>query len=170
MKSLKNIKKCVMEIAQVLAADEQIVKLLYNDQPDAIDKDVPKPTVDMNTLIQEHYICICAPVEDGIKDQWKNTFLTILLDNAFFGRADDNTAVNLKIYVSTDEQHLLLNGNKNRLFELLDRIITDLDGYKLSAAGKLEVGSFAHTMLSEFRFAYAISVSFDEQNTRKVEI
>lgn len=168
MKSLRNIKKSVMEIAQLLAQDEDIVKLLFNDEPTALNDAVPR--VDLNTLIQEHYICICAPVEDGIKDQWKNTFLTILLDNAMFGRADDNTSVTIRIYVSTDEQHLLLIDNKNRLFELIDRIISILDNYKLSSAGTLTVNSFSHTMLSEFRFAYVIGLSFNEQVTRKVEI
>ena len=168
MKSLRNIKKSVMEIAQLLAQDEDIVKLLFNDEPTALNDAAPK--VDLNTLIQEHYICICAPVEDGIKDQWKNTFLTILLDNAFFGRADENTSVGIKIYVSTDEQHLLLIDNKNRLFELMDRVISILDNCKLSSAGTLTVNSFNHTMLSEFRFAYVIGLSFNEQITRKVEI
>ena len=168
MKSLKNIKKSVMEIAQLLAQDEEIVKLLHNDEPTALNDAVP--SVDLNTLIQEHYICICAPVEDGIKDQWKNTFLTVLLDNGFFGRSDDNTSITIKIYVSTDEQHLLLIDNKNRLFELMERVIDDLDNRKLSSAGTITVNSFNHTMLSEFRFAYVISLSFNEQVTRKVEI
>lgn len=168
MKSLKNIKKCVNEIAQILVHNDNIVKLLFNDQPSALTD--PKPDVDLNTLIQEHYICVCAPVESGIQNEWKNTFLTILLDNCYFGRQDDNTTTTLKIYVSTDEQHLLINDNKNRLLELLDLVITELDGHKLSSAGKLEVTSFAHTMLSEFRFAYAIIVTFSDQNTGKVEI
>ncbi len=168
MKSLRNIKKSVMEIAQLLAQDEEIVKLLYNDEPTALND--AAPSVDLNTLIQEHYICICAPVEDGIKDQWKNTFLTVLLDNGFFGRSDDNTSITIKIYVSTDEQHLLLIDNKNRLFELMEHVIDDLDNRKLSSAGTITVNSFNHTMLSEFRFAYVISLSFNEQVTRKVEI
>lgn len=168
MKTLKNIKKCVMEIAQTLAQNENIVKLLYNDNSDALNQ--PKPDVSLNQLIQDHYICVCAPVESGIKDQWKNTFLTVLLDTCFFGGQDDNTTVSLKVYVSTDEQHLLIDDNKNRLLELLDEVINTLDGFKLSTAGKIEVKNFAHTMLSEFRFAYAIIVTFSDQNTRKVEI
>lgn len=168
MKTLKNIKKSVLEIAQILAQEDDIVKLLYNDNASALNE--PRPPVDLNTLIQEHYICICAPVESGIKDQWKNTFLTVLLDNVYFGRQDDNTTVSLKIYVSTDEQHLLLDDNKNRLLELVDRVINKIDGYKISTAGKIEVSSFSHTMLSEFRFAYMIVVSFNDQNPRKVEI
>lgn len=168
MKSLKNIKKCVNEIAQTLVQNDNIVKLLFNDQPSALTDE--KPDVDLNTLIQDHYICICAPVETGIQNEWKNTFLTILLDNCYFGRQDDNTSVSLKVYVSTDEQHLLINDNKNRLLELLDEVITTLDGHKISTAGKLEVASFAHTMLSEFRFAYAIIINFNDQNPKKVEI
>ena len=66
MKTLKHIKKSVMEIAQLLAQNENIIKLLYNDKVTALLDD--KPDVTLNTLIQEHYICICAPVESGIKD------------------------------------------------------------------------------------------------------
>ena len=157
-----------MEIAQTLAQNEDIVKLLYNDKSSALTDDTPD--VDLNTLIQENYICICAPVEDGIKDQWKNTFLTILLDTGFFGRQDDNTAVTIKIYISTDRQHLLLDDNKNRLFELMDQVINTLDQMKISTAGKLDCSNFAHTMLSEFRFAYVITFTFADQNARKVEI
>ena len=168
MKTLVNIKKCVMEIAQTLAQNENIVKLLFNDSANALEQ--PKPDVSLNQLIQEHYICVCAPVESGIKDQWKNTFLTVLLDNCYFGGQDDNTTVSLKIYVSTDEQHLLLNDNKNRLLELLDEVIHTLDGFKIATAGKIDVKSFAHTMLSEFRFAYAITIGFNDQNPGKVQI
>ena len=63
-----------------------------------------------------------------------------------------------------------LNDNKHRLLELSDEVITTLDGFKLSTAGKIEVKNFAHTMLSEFRFAYAIIIGFNDQNPRKVEI
>ncbi len=168
MKSLKNIKKSVMEIAQLLAQKDEIVKLLYNDQATALNE--PKPEVDLNTLIKEHYICICAPVESGIKDSWKNTFLTVLLDTGFFGRQDDNADITLKIYVSTDEQHLQLVDNRNRLFELMDNVISTLDSVKLSSAGKINVSSFSHTMLSEFRFAYVITITFSDQVSKKVEI
>lgn len=168
MKTLKNVKKCVMEIAQILGQNDKVVKLLYNDETTALID--PKPVVDLNTLIQEHYICICAPVESGIKDSWKNTFLTILLDEGLFSRADDNGDFSVKLYVTTDEQHLILEDNQNRLFELLDEIINTLDGFKLSSAGKLRVNNFKHTMLSEFRFAYVIGLDFAEQNTKVVEI
>ena len=168
MKTLRNIKKSVMEVAQLLAQNDNIVKLLYNDNASALID--AKPEVDLNTLITGHYICVCAPVESGIKDQWKNTFLTVLLDNIYFGRQDDNSTVSMKIYVSTDEQHLLLVDNKNRLLELIDEVVNTLDNYKLSTAGKIEVASCMHTMLSEFRFAYMIVINFNDQNARKVEI
>lgn len=168
MKTLKNIKKTLMEIAQTLAQNDNIVKLLYNDEPTALTD--PKPDVTLNKLIEEHYICVCAPTESGIKNQWKNTFLTVLLDSCYFGTQDDNTSVTYKIYVSTDEQHIQLNDNKHRLLELADEVISTLDGFKLSTAGKIEVKNFVHTMLSEFRFAYAIIIGFNDQNPRKVEI
>lgn len=76
----------------------------------------------------------------------------------------------VKIYVSTEEQFLMLDDNKNRLFELIDEIIMTLEDKKLSSAGKMTVSTFSHTMLTEFRFAYVITVSFSDQTTRKVEI
>lgn len=168
MKTLKNIKKAVFEVAQILASDETIVKLLVNDNNNALNE--PAPSIDLNTLISEHYVCIVPPVESGIRDSWRNTFITILLDTVNFGRRDDNTTGNLILYVTTDEAHAVLVDNKLRTLELIERILTLLEGKKLSSAGELSVSMVSHTMLSEFRPAYRISINFTDQNTRKVEI
>ena len=168
MKTIKNIKKSIVEVAQILAADEEILKLIYIDTPDALSQ--PKPEITLNELIAQHYVCVIPPVESGIKDSWRNTFITILLDNVYFNRRDDNTAANLIIYVSTDEAHVLLDDNKMRMLEIVDKVIGLLDNKKISGAGTLSVDSFTHTMLSEFRSAYRISISCNDQNTKKVEI
>lgn len=168
MKSIRNIKKSVLEIAQLLAQNDNIVKLLYNDHSSALLED--RPDITLNQLLNDHYICICAPIESGIRDTWRNTFLTILLDNCYLDQKDDNYMASVKIYVSTEEQFLMLDDNKNRLFELIDEIIMTLEDKKLSSAGKMTVSTFSHTMLTEFRFAYVITVSFSDQTTRKVEI
>ncbi len=168
MKTLRNVKKSVIEVAQLLAADPDILKLVYIDDPDALNQE--KPDISLNDLISQHYICVIPPIETGIVDSWRNTFITILLDNVYFNRNDDNTASALVIYVSTDEQHVLLVDNKMRTLEIIDRIIAILEGKKLSGAGTLSIDNFSHTMLSEFRSAYRISISFNDQNTKKVEI
>lgn len=168
MKTIKNIKKSIIEIAQILAADETILKLIYLDVPDALSQ--PTPEISLNQLIEQHYVCVIPPVESGIKDSWRNTFITILLDNVYFSRRDDNTAANLIIYVSTDEAHVLLEDNKMRMLEIIDKITLLLDNKKISGAGTLSVDSCSHTMLSEFRSAYRISISCNDQNTKKVEI
>ncbi len=168
MKTLVNIKKSVIEVAQLLAADETILKLVYIDEPNALIS--PKPEITLNELIEQHYICVIPPVETGIKDSWRNTFITILLDNVSFNRRDDNTSANMIIYVSTDEAHVLLDDNKMRMLEIIDRIVAILEGKKITGAGIISVDNFNHTMLSEFRSAYRVMISFSDQNTKKVEI
>lgn len=66
MKSIRNIKKSVLEIAQLLAQNDNIVKLLYNDHSSALLED--RPDITLNQLLNDHYICICAPIESGIRD------------------------------------------------------------------------------------------------------
>lgn len=169
MSKFTNIKKSVNEVAQILAADDTVKKLIVNDDPSALNDDVPSD-YSLNELIANHYICVIPPVESGIKDSWRNTFITILLGDSVFGRADDNTDSRLTIYITTDEAHVILDDNKNRMYELIDRICDLLDGVKISTAGKLHIDSVAHTMLSEFRSAYRMFISFDDQITKEVEI
>ena len=88
------------------------------------------------------YISFFPPVENRIEQYGRNTFISILLDTAL-DAGDNNTRSNLVIYVSTDEEHLLLNENKNRLLEMCDKINSLLDGKKLTTSGELRVTSFS---------------------------
>jgi len=168
MKPLKNIKKSVMEIASLLAQDSILIKLVYNDGTDALDHDVPS-TVDLNYLIQNHYISVFPPVENRIEEYGRNTFLSILLDTIVTSN-EPNTRGNFVIYVSTTESELLINDNRNRLLEICDRIIAVLQDTKLSAVGKINITSISHVMLSEFHTAYRLNLNISDQVTVKGEM
>lgn len=168
MKPLTNIKKSVIEIASLLAQDKTLVRLVYNDGPDALNKEVPA-SVNLNYLIQNHYVSVFPPVENRIEDYGRNTFLSILLDT-ILSSSNPNTRGNLIIYVSTTEAELLIENNRNRLLEICDRIIAVLQDTKLSAVGQINITSISHVMLSEFHTAYRINLNIADQNSVKGEM
>ena len=168
MTTLKNIKKAPLEMGQLLANNNKLCNLLYLDIPSALEE--TSISHSLNDLINDHYITIYPPVETAIKDNTRNSFLIILLDNVNLQVADNNTRANFVVYVTTDVDHILLNNNKNRLLEMCDEVIKTLNGVKLSSAGIVQVSSIAHVMLSEFRAGYRISLSLTDQASRKAEI
>ena len=168
MKPLKNIKKAVLEIASLLAQDSILVRLVYNDGVDALANEVPA-FVDLNYLIQNHYVSVFPPVENRIEEYERNTFLSILMDT-INSSGDSNIRGNLVIYVSTTESELLIKDNRNRLLEICDRIIAVLQDTKLSAAGEINITSISHVMLSEFHTAYRINLNISDQYSVKGEM
>lgn len=168
MKTLKNIKKSYLEIATLLAGDETLCRLLLNDVEDALTIEAPKH--DVNTLIQNNYISIFPPVENRIEEYDRNTFLSILVDNIMLTGNDENIPTGIVLYASTDEGHLLLKNNLNRLLEICDRILQVLEGQKLSSSGKISITSITHVMLSELHPAYRINIRFIDQPNRKEDI
>lgn len=166
MKSLLNIKKTGIEIATILAQDDIVRKLLINDLPSALEDAVPQ--MDLNTLLRNHYISVFPPVENRIEEYDRNTFMSILVDN--IGFQSGNARAMLRIYISTNEAHLLLANNRNRLLELGDRVLYLLDAQKLSTAGKIDITSMSHVMLSEFHAAYVINLSIADQVGGKAEV
>lgn len=168
MRSLRNLKKCVLEIAQILAQDDILCRLLVNDSDNALDEVVTG--IDLNDLIDDNYICMFPPVENRIEDYGRNTFITILLDEISFLSDGQNNLGTIIIYTSTNADHLLLANNKNRLLEMNDRVAQLLDGKKLSSAGTLRLQTMLHTMLSEFHAGYRIRLTIVDQESGKAEI
>lgn len=165
MKNLRNIKKAPFEIGQLLATNTEICALLLDDSNTPTSN-----SVTFKELLDNKYIVLYPPIDSGeIQDYTRNTFLVILIDN-ISPSADENTLVNGTIYISTDEGHLLLSNNRNRLLELADKILQTLDGAKLTAAGEVHINAVSHIMITNFRAGYRISFTFTDQPTRKAEI
>lgn len=168
MVNLINIKKSPVEIATILAKDDIIKKLLVIDNANALSQDVPEG-VDLNYLIENHYISMEPPVENRIQQYDRNTFISILVDTVM-PASEGNMRANYVIYVSTNMDHQMLNENKNRLLELADRIILLLQDKKFTAAGQMNFGSMSHLMLSEFHSAYRLVFSMTDQQKKVGDI
>ena len=174
---LRNLKRVPFEIAEglirtdipgKLGARESILKLLFNDKADALEQETPNVTVDY--LIQEDYIGFYPATESGIKDNQRNTFLIINLEDVSLHSSDNNTVVTGSIYITTNKDHCLLNNKKLRLLELADAIDTMLDGEKLSSAGQINLIGVYYVVFSDFRCGYRINFRIHDQQTRKAEL
>ena len=165
MKTIRNLKKCALEMATLLAQDDIIKKLLITDTEKALQE--PVPDYSLNRLLEEHYVSIYPPVENRIEEYYRNTFLSILLDTII---GQDYQTGNYLIYVSTDTAHISLINNQDRLLELVDRVCNILDGAKLTSAGEVSVTSVAYESLSDLHPAYRISVHVKDQIAPKGDL
>lgn len=166
---LKNLKKVPFEIATLLAADDTIVRLLYDDDPSALIKKTGI-SISMQELIASNYIGFYPATESGIKEINRNTFIIINLEDFNFTSAENNTSTSGAIYITTDKDHCALNNNSLRLLELVDRIEEVLDNKKLSSAGKIHINSANYVVFSDFRIGYRINFRIYDQQTRKAEL
>lgn len=166
---LKNLNKIPFEIATLLASNDVIVRLLYDDTPSAL---LQKNSINISTqdLINSDYIGFYPATEAGIKEINRNTFMVINLEDFSLRAQDNNTRVSGAIYITTDKSHCLLANNKIRLLELADQIDTVLDGAKLSSAGEIQLTSISYVVFSDFRCGYRIAFKCVDQPSRKAEL
>lgn len=166
---LKNIKKIPIEIATLLAANEDVVRLVYDDEPSVL---INKKTIQktIQELIESNYINFYPASETGINTIDRSTFIIINLEDVSFNRVDNNVASSGAIYITTDKAHSLLTGNKIRLLELADCIESTLDGQKLSSAGEIRITSMHYIVFSDFRSGYRILFDCVDQQNRKAEL
>ena len=166
---LQNLKNTPIEIASTLAIKDDIVRLLYDDEPSAL---VNKKMINLSVqdLIEQDYIGFYPATETGINTIERNTFIVINLEDINFHNTDSNTSIAGAIYVTTDKSHCLLMNNKLRLLELVDLIEDALENCKLSAAGKIRVNSANYVVFSDFRCGYRINFRINDQQSRKAEL
>lgn len=166
---LKNIKKIPFEIASILVSNEDVVKLIYDDDPSVLLKK-NKINISMEELIQKNYIGFYPATETGINSIDRNTFIIINLEDINLQNTDININTSGAIYITTDKAHCLLNNNKLRLLELADVIEGVLENQKLSSAGKIILTSVNYVVFSDFRSGYRINFRCSDQQTRKAEL
>jgi hypothetical protein len=166
---LRNLKKAPFEIATLLAANSNIVRLLYDDTPTVL-ADKKEFSLSIKDLIEQNYIGFYPATEAGIKEIDKNTFIIISLEDFNFTGTDNNTSASGAIYITTDKSHCLLNENRLRMLELVDEIEETLENKKLSSAGQLSINSANYVVFSDFRSGYRINFRIYDQPTRKAEL
>lgn len=169
MKDIKNIKKSFFEIAQLLAANEQIQRLLVLDSSDPLHDTFTPKTI--NELLEEKYITLIPPfLEEGIENNARNTFLVIRIEDIVFTDRDINTNVHCAIMIGTHDNYVMLKNNESRLLELVDRILRTLDGQKLSSAGVISISTCSLVDYTPYVTGYRISFDFADQTGRKAEL
>lgn len=166
---LRNIKQIPFEIAHEIARNNRIVRLLYIDQPSAL-QILNEISLTSTELIEQNYIGFYPATEVGINQIDRNTFIIINLEDISLHTVDNNISASGCIYITTDKAHCLLNENKLRLLELLDEIDTTLDGKKLLSAGKITLTSMNYVVFSDFRCGYRINFRINDQSNRKAEL
>lgn len=166
---LKKLKDIPYQIAQLLASNEDVVRLIYSDEPSIL-LTKNQIAVGVNDLINDNYIGFYPATESGIKDIERNTFIIINCEDFNLQAADKNVTVSGAIYITTDKAHSLLSQGKLRLLELADAIDSTLDGQKLAAAGKIILTSINYVVFSDFRSGYRINFRIQDQQTRKAEL
>lgn len=166
MKNLRNIKKVPFEIAQLLANNPDFCALLVDDS------DTPTAcTMSLTELLNQHYLVIYPPTNDGsINNFNRNTYAIILLDSIDTNSDNYNINVTGYIYITTDNAHVLLSNNRNRLLEMADIVLQTLNGVKLTSAGELQIGRINYVMIDTFKSGYRIGFTITDQQTERTEI
>ena len=166
---LKNLKLAPFQIAGELAANETIVRLIYDDEPNVLEnkKSIQKTA---QQLINEDYIGFYPATESGISTIDKNTFIIINMEDFGFNDSDSNVRGSGAIYITTDKAHAQLTNGRLRLLELADAIEGHLNNKKLSSAGKIRVTSANYVVFSDFRSGYRINFSINDQQREKAEL
>lgn len=173
---LDQIKNSGFEMAQLLAKNKDIQKLLYIDSDD-IDMLDNKKYVDIlptqpNWFLENSYIKVETPVELAAGETIdRNTVIFIRLDDFTFHMSDNNVASWGFIDIITNENHVLLTNNRSRLLELVNLVVKTLDGKKLSAAGEVEISSASFSVYSPNLFGWRMRFSLKDTSTyRQAEI
>ena len=166
MKNLRNIKKVPFEIGQLLANNKRFCSFLIDDT-----NNPGEVSMSFVELLNEKYITIYPPVEDGAIEQYnRNTYAIILLDSISTADSNANIGVSGNIYITTDVNHILLTENRNRLLEMADEVLQTLDNAKLTSAGEIHINHISHTMITTFRAGYRISFTLSDQQIERAEI
>ena len=157
-----------MEIASLLAANQNIVRLIYDDETSVLinKKNINIP---MQELINSNYIGFYPATESGITSIDRNTFIIINMED-FNLNSTDSISASGTIYITTDKAHCLLSDNKLRLLELADEIEDTLNNEKISSAGKIQISSINYVVFSDFRSGYRINFRINDQQMRKAEL
>lgn len=166
---LSKLKEIPYQIAQVLADNENIVRLLYCDSASVLTTQ-EEISISVNQLIEENYIGFYPATETGINNIERNTFIIINLEDINLHNSDSNVGASGAIYITTDKSHSVLNNGKLRLLELADEIDTTLEGQKFSTAGQLRLSSVNYVVFSDFRSGYRINFRIYDQQARKAEL
>ena len=161
-KDLKNLNKGLYEIKTALLASEEVRKLLYYDQSDALEKTAP----DINLV--KDYIGFFPITDSGISNYEKNSFIAITVPKIDIDMQEkENLYFGFYLTVVSKKDVLELDNNQIRIIRLCNAIIRALDGKKLSFPTPLEVIGMQQIVYDASTFGYVVKV-FAQDMQKKV--
>lgn len=135
-KDISKVVAAINEVRNRLLQDEKLRLLLVYDTSDALEQETV-PTIEAT----KGYISLLPVIEEGIITIDRNQAIALDLASVDVQFAADDTAIygTMVISVLCSDKTVLLDNNKFRHWEITRLIINDLDDFKGSASGKLEV-------------------------------
>lgn len=164
-KDISNLQKNMFAVKNILLNDEDIRKLLYYDTKNALELEAPsKEDLEVETDTELGYITLFPIMEKGIVEYNRNTFIQITVPtlDVDIDDNDGNLFFGMLITVVTDFKHYMLDNQKIRLLEIVNRVINDIDNQKLNSAGKLEVLKVDEIIFDNYVYGYGIKVMFTD--------
>lgn len=160
---IKNFKKVLIELGQVLSASEKVQRLVIDNTPMALEND-NFIALTFDELVSGKYFSF-TPTEHAINSLDKNTFITLVFNNC-----DLEHYMTGSIYIGTSEETLMLTKNRFRLLELVDVVVQCLQGRKISTAGVVDIRYFSDVTYTEFITGYKIPFTVRDQRDERAEL
>jgi hypothetical protein len=137
METIISTEQAIFQIRNILTNDEVVRKLLYIQTPAALTL-----TDNVTTAMVANLITIVPYVTDigGIENSSQSNFIVIYPSYLDLS-SDVEHVIDISIDLFVYKDHYILNGNKLRLNQLLDRVIYLLEDKKLSFAERFTISS-----------------------------
>lgn len=149
----RDLEKIMYEIQRELLNSETLRKALYYSDRDALTRPAPKYE-DVRDLVKVAPIIF---VDSETEEDEANSFITIEAIEGDFIIAAGTIA--LKVGITTDRRIWELDDERIRVYVIAEEVLKLLEGFKSSAAGRLEMAVFKQTYYN--KNLIGISLLFD---------
>lgn len=147
MKTIDITEQTLIQIRQILLADDVVRRLLFIQTPSALTADIQILQTDVETLI------IMSPYieeDTGVANSYGSNFIVIYPSAFDFSTGLSNT-VTFSIDIFVHKDYLELDGAKLRLLQLLKRVVTLLHNKKMAFAEKMQINNAMITNIDRGR-------------------
>jgi hypothetical protein len=147
MKTITITEQSIHEIKTILVNDIILRKLIYINTPSALTSNVNVTVAQAAPLITEvPYV----QDDDGVENSSQSNFI-VVYPSYFDLREDTQHLITVAIDIFVYKDYYILDGGKNRLTQLLNRVTTLLQDQKLAFAEKFKIQDVRITSIDNGR-------------------
>jgi hypothetical protein len=137
MRTTQAIEQAVFQIRNILTGDEIIRKLLYIQTPAALTStDTVTPSMVSNLITIVPYVTDIG----GVENSSQSNFI-VIYPNYIDLSSDTEHSIDMSIDIFVYKDHYILNSNKLRLNQLLERVEYLLEDKKISFAERFKISN-----------------------------